>query len=320
MTRLRTIAMCVAMAVLVLSACASSAVAVEFTTSYTDGASWNAIYAQGFKASINPSPDPLHAPTDTVYLDRFDFVKAGLIDGAVEAANVRLAIVNSFWVNLDTLTTTSAELVGLSTNTIADTTAIATGDPIRFNFDGVAMTYGDPEEWGADSYAAIFVNVDELGAMTPVKVPAMVADYVENPVGSGIWMPESDYGDATGDYTLAVSNYITVNEYGSWLTTWETYYADASFVATFDMEGLAGDYNGDGSVDAADYTVWRDGLGTTYVESDYDVWKANFGATAGGGAVLATAAVPEPGAVVLIGIAAVAAWRSCRRRKAAVGL
>ena len=27
-------------------------------------------------------------------------------------------------------------------------------------------------------------------------------------------------------------------------------------------DSLAGDFNGDGTVDAADYTVWRDGLGT----------------------------------------------------------
>jgi len=40
---------------------------------------------------------------------------------------------------------------------------------------------------------------------------------------------------------------------------------------------LGGDYNGDGTVDAADYTVWRDGLGTTFTQADYDVWKENFG-------------------------------------------
>jgi dienelactone hydrolase len=43
---------------------------------------------------------------------------------------------------------------------------------------------------------------------------------------------------------------------------------------------LDGDYNGDGTVDTADYTVWRDGLGTTFTQADYDVWKDNFGNTA----------------------------------------
>ena len=32
--------------------------AVEFTTSYTDGGNWNSIYGQGFKASMTPSPNP----------------------------------------------------------------------------------------------------------------------------------------------------------------------------------------------------------------------------------------------------------------------
>jgi len=68
-----------------------------------------------------------------------------------------------------------------------------------------------------------------------------------------------------------------------------------------------GDYNSDGVVDAADYTVWREKLGQTVPpfsgadgsgngaidQADWAVWKANFGKTApGGGAVVA--AVPEP--------------------------
>ena len=37
---------------------------------------------------------------------------------------------------------------------------------------------------------------------------------------------------------------------------------------------LPGDYNHNGIVDAADYVVWRKGLGTTYTQADYDVWRA----------------------------------------------
>jgi hypothetical protein len=75
--------------------------------------------------------------------------------------------------------------------------------------------------------------------------------------------------------------------------------------------GVAGDYNEDGVVDAADYTVWRDVLaaGGTYLpndetpgtvdESDYTVWKANFGMTGGSGSGHGSQAVPEPTALVL---------------------
>jgi hypothetical protein len=47
--------------------------------------------------------------------------------------------------------------------------------------------------------------------------------------------------------------------------------------------------------------LWRKGLGTTYVQNDYNVWRANFGRTAGAGSgASATAAVPEPKALVLL--------------------
>jgi hypothetical protein len=60
---------------------------------------------------------------------------------------------------------------------------------------------------------------------------------------------------------------------------------------------LVGDYNGDFVVNAADYVVWRDTLGSTtdlrangndtnvaIDEGDYGVWKANFGESLGVGA------------------------------------
>ncbi|MGD9635054.1 MAG: glycoside hydrolase family 5 protein [Pirellulales bacterium] len=63
--------------------------------------------------------------------------------------------------------------------------------------------------------------------------------------------------------------------------------------------GVPGDFNDDGVVDATDYTVWRDGLGSVYTELDYDDWKANFGASRPGGG---SAAVPEPAALLLCGL------------------
>ena len=75
--------------------------------------------------------------------------------------------------------------------------------------------------------------------------------------------------------------------------------------------GLPGDFNGDNTVDAADYTVWRDNLGgdssvlngngsgdATVVQADYDLWVANYGTSGGGGA--SAAAVPEPGALSIV--------------------
>ncbi len=62
---------------------------------------------------------------------------------------------------------------------------------------------------------------------------------------------------------------------------------------------LAGDFNSDGLVDAADYTTWRDGLGTIYTTDDYEVWKAHFGESAAGAATRSSF-VPEPTMCVLL--------------------
>jgi endonuclease I len=81
---------------------------------------------------------------------------------------------------------------------------------------------------------------------------------------------------------------------------------------------LAGDYNGDSVVDAADYSLWRrtygqsmtaysgaDGDGNGAVgDGDLTVWQSNFGLTASWpGSSLILSAVPEPASVALVLIA-----------------
>lgn len=64
---------------------------------------------------------------------------------------------------------------------------------------------------------------------------------------------------------------------------------------------LSGDFNVDGTVDAADYTVWRDGLGTTYIQDDYNTWLANFGNTTSSSVITSQAhTIPEPATAVLL--------------------
>ena len=83
------------------------------------------------------------------------------------------------------------------------------------------------------------------------------------------------------------------------------------------FESLPGDFNGDGLVDAADYTTWRDGLGSKYSSDDYAKWKTNFGRGSGGGAsgLAAQLAVPEPAGWILLNILLSVIWSL--RRKAA---
>jgi hypothetical protein len=79
---------------------------------------------------------------------------------------------------------------------------------------------------------------------------------------------------------------------------------------------LPGDYNGDGAVDAADYTTWRDGLGTIYKQSDYAVWVTNYGRSLASAS--AGEAVPEPSAALLVtATLAIASPRPRRKPRAA---
>jgi T5SS/PEP-CTERM-associated repeat protein len=110
--------------------------------------------------------------------------------------------------------------------------------------------------------------------------------------------------------------------------TWDTSQLYTTGIISVVGPHVVGDYNGNGIVDAADYTVWRDSLGSTSSLAadgdasgvidvgDYGVWKANFGSHAGIGAG-AHAAVPEPASLwmFLAGILAMCSHRLTKFRK-----
>jgi hypothetical protein len=88
---------------------------------------------------------------------------------------------------------------------------------------------------------------------------------------------------------------------------------------------VPGDFNTDGTVDAADYAIWRNGLGTMYTQNDYEVWRAHFGIsfTAGSGsagyplgasAEPLSAAVPEVASFAMMLLAAAGLALSRLRR------
>lgn len=79
-----------------------------------------------------------------------------------------------------------------------------------------------------------------------------------------------------------------------------------------------GDFNFDGSANAADYVLWRKSDGT---QAGYNTWRDHFGATSGGSGAAtglsssSDVAVPEPATVVLLVFAA-AGWNVRQRRAA----
>lgn len=85
--------------------------------------------------------------------------------------------------------------------------------------------------------------------------------------------------------------------------------------------GTPGDFNSSGVVDAADYTLWRDSLGSvsqlandpiggTVGQDQYNLWKSSFGQGSGAGGIgqlTNNLAVPEPTVIVAIFVAIAAA-------------
>jgi hypothetical protein len=77
---------------------------------------------------------------------------------------------------------------------------------------------------------------------------------------------------------------------------------------------MAGDYNLNGTVDAADYTVWRNNLGAPPGTNPNDVdlrvigtaqfvtWKANYGMTLSPLGAADSIAVPEPTGLAILSL------------------
>ena len=117
-------------------------------------------------------------------------------------------------------------------------------------------------------------------------------------------------GDVDGTFETEVLPMLSNLEF-------DVIYNATSVVITV-VSALPGDYNRNGTVDAADYTVWRNSVGSTsnlaadsngnhtIDTDDYAFWKAHFGETVGGpgsgsaGASPSQAAVPEPMTLSLI--------------------
>jgi hypothetical protein len=114
----------------------------------------------------------------------------------------------------------------------------------------------------------------------------------------------------SGMFTPSVGNSFTILTSGEGIQgtfddlllpagfTWNVTYGANSVMLSVTGLGLAGDFTGDGSVDTADYIVWRKTSGSL---PEYNDWRSNFGRTnaGAGSSTSVTSAVPEPSGVVL---------------------
>lgn len=105
---------------------------------------------------------------------------------------------------------------------------------------------------------------------------------------------------------------------------WQMSQSSSDFIISLVSISLSGDYNLDGSVDAADYTVWRDTLGQSGVglaadgnnsgivdSADYEIWKTNFGSESS--LVAVSSGIPEPSTIVLMLLYCLSTSQLCHR-------
>ncbi len=95
---------------------------------------------------------------------------------------------------------------------------------------------------------------------------------------------------------------------------WQIDYTGTAIVLRVVSGGLPGDFNDDGMINLADYTVWRDHLGAATESAlngngnntggvdtgDYLLWKMHFGAAATAAGASAAARVPEPASLAVV--------------------
>jgi hypothetical protein len=133
-----------------------------------------------------------------------------------------------------------------------------------------------------------------------IVTPDMVGDTLTFEIGS-----REHYGVMDGFLFIQVDNPYPNNDLLD-------IYTQAELDAVL-PQAVNPDYNGDGTVDAADYVQWRKGESPDDTEAGYDQWKANFGETSPGAG---SGAVPEPTACALLvlGLSAAAGLRRRRCR------
>jgi T5SS/PEP-CTERM-associated repeat protein len=199
-------------------------------------------------------------------------------------------------------------------------TTLLTGTQIFGNYDQQAAGSTLAVDIGGASPFA-YDRVDVNGA-------ALLGGNLQVTLSSGFTPTDSNSFhilEAIGDITTSFANVangqriLTTNGLGSFRANYGPASAYGSLAANdiildlYQPILLPGDYNNNGAVDAADYVIWRKGVGIAPTPESYNLWRVNFGEPSGSGAASAlNSTVPEPTTLVLL-MCAAAGWCVQRR-------
>lgn len=131
--------------------------------------------------------------------------------------------------------------------------------------------------------------IDAWGNQQYVEFHAFQTKY--GLVRNGQWgqasIPVSDIRGTAIDLRMLSYSFVILEEHGV-----AANFAVDNIYWDSPVSTIAGDYNNDGKVDAADYVVWRNNPSAFGGTSGYNTWRTHFGATASTGSSFA--AIPEP--------------------------
>ena len=302
-------------------------------------ASTASVYTTPVEDTFNPwdgsgdlPPDPLGGP--------FDFDLTGEPGGSVTGQTVRInkaAFTGSEWLSLVEVEVyvplQEVPRIGLQVNRTTGNVSLVNNFSESFSTDFYRISSAGNSLNAASWNSLDAQNFDSIGGGEGESWDiAGGIDTGESQVGvlaEAFLQGSSPFG-ASASHTLGAAYNTTVDaqdlvfEYRD-ADTGEALQGFVEYVMT---ESVDGDYNHNGIVDAADYTVWRDSLNQTGAglaadgdgnnvvnQDDYTYWKNRFGNTSGSGSSAVSAAVPEPSALALalLGCGLVG-WLFSRRR------
>lgn len=260
-------------------------------------------------------------------IDNFNKTGAGTL--VLESANTYVGI-NT--VNEGTLL--AANTTGFATGPggvlVSDTGVLggdgSVGQLIAFSGGTVAPGGLDGDDFAILSVERLLLNVDgqleiDLGGTTPGSLHDQLQVSLDANLQAGVLEIDlaDGYSPSIGDSFVIIEAAGSIDNSFVAITgdtlpnglVFEVLYSSNAVTIEVAASFLPGDYNNDGLVDAADYTLWRDNVGApagTLVndvdggvigEAQYQTWVTNFGQSLLG----ETQAVPEP--MNLVGIAIV---------------
>jgi autotransporter-associated beta strand protein len=161
--------------------------------------------------------------------------------------------------------------------------------------------------------------IDPLAIAGNVDLSALANSLTVSGTGTGSsWVIATYAGSLTGTFESITTGFTV--DYGSGSNSQITLNAGGPV-------GVAGDYNQNGVVDAADYVLWRNSLGPGSLPNeggispgvvdtaDYNFWRSRFGATSGAASGVGSNAAPEPSSVLVVAGTFVVLLNFARRRR-----